>query len=450
MTRFGRRPRILTIIAGLVLIAASLELLAQGAPPRNLRIVPPPTAPTTPPPAPPAPSPPRTGLLAPSDLTYLGAMRGPSAAGGSGGALAGRTVGSQIYFFMINRDGEVFEFPYVGQSLDLNTAPIAPVQRAWGWVAWNGNDRRDISWDYNTGAVRHTRTTGNPWPYFGLAYHDNKLYWSYLDYYNTMYGDSDHCVGFTNLSGDPNTNWARGPFRFNWNVKHLCGNLLNTPRGLGLIGSMMAMSRNTDNTWGPSLFVRPYPTMSDAGGYQSPRLSVTPLLDHSQTQRSQRAGDYRPNELDPYNPDMFPSGGQGYWTQRDRMSVAAWIETARGKVGIVFMGGMATGQVWYGSWDAGPHGETNRCRSADRGENAVGFRPEWRIYDPLDLTGSNLRAAPRFTFNPTSLTNGYWSMYACEQYSTGAYYDQASGKLFVTGGWDSSGVPVINVWQVTP
>ena len=142
--RFGKRPRILTIVAGLVLIAASLELLAQGAPPRNLRIVPPPTAEP--------PSPTRTGLLASSDLTFLGVMRLPQAVTGSSGALAGRTIGGQVTFFMLNNRGEAFEFPYVGQALDVNAWPVAPVQRAWGWVTWNGEvDKRDISWDYRDG-----------------------------------------------------------------------------------------------------------------------------------------------------------------------------------------------------------------------------------------------------------------------------------------------------------
>ena len=153
----------------------------------------------------------------------------------------------------------------------------------------------------------------------------------------------------------------------------------------------------------------------------------------------------------PYNPDG-PPPPPGFWTQRDRMSTAVWIETSNGKVGVVFMGGMATGQVWYGSWEGGPYGAVNRCHSADRGENAEGFRAEWRIYDPLDLTGANVRVAPRASFNPKSLRNGDWSQAMCEQYYTGAYFDRASSKLFVVGGYDPvvAGLTVINVWQVNP
>jgi hypothetical protein len=440
--RSGKRPRILTIIAGLVLVAASLELFAQGAPPRNLRIVTPSPDPT-----------PSTGVIAPADFTYLGAMRIPAKLAWSVGALAGRTIGTQVFFFMVDRNGEAFEFPYVGHSLDLAQAPTAPMQREWGFISWNGTEMRNLSWDYSTGAVRSYYTTGNPWPFFGLAYYDNKLYWSYLDYYNTMYGATDHCLGFTDLAGDPTRNWARGPFRFrNSNVKHLCGNVLNTPRGLGLVGSMMAMSRNTDNSWGPSLFVRPYPTTADPGGYSSPELTVTALLDHSIQDRSPRVGDYKPDPYNQYNPDIHPSGGNGFWTQRDRMNVAAWIETTGGKRGILFMGGMATGYVWYGNFAYGPNGTSNPCRSAERGENAEAFRPEWRIYDPNDLTGSNLRVPPRTTLNPKTLRNGDQAHFACEQYVTGAYFDRASGKLFLAGGYDPwvQGLTVINVWQLAP
>ena len=82
------------------------------------------------------------------------------------------------------------------------------------------------------------------------------------------------------------------------NVKHLCGNLLTTPHGLGLVGSMMAMSRNFDNSWGPALWTVPYPTTATPGGYQSPKLATRALLDYNVNDRAPRAGDYRP-DLEP-------------------------------------------------------------------------------------------------------------------------------------------------------
>ena len=219
-----------------------------------------------------------------------------------------------------------------------------------------------------------------------------------------------------------------------------------------MVGSMMALSVNADNTWGPAIWVLPFPTSSTPGGYQSPKLAPTPLLDFDLSNRSPRAPDYRPDPYNAYNPDIWPSGGVGYWTQRDRMSTATWIETSKGKTGVLFMGGMGTGQIWYGSYDNGPDGAINRCQSANRGENAAGFRPEWRIYDPDDLTGTNLRVAPRATFDPKTLPNGASGGYACEQFITGAYFDQASSLLFLSGGYDPSvtGLTSISVWRVNP
>ena len=434
--RSGDRVALAVGLALTLLVSAPL-LSEQAGAPRNLRIVPPESA---------------NGVLSASDLSYLGSMRIPSALAYGSGALAGRTTNGQVSFFMLNQRGEAYEFNYVGHAIDPYAAPTAPVLRYWGWVTWNGDDQKNLSWDYSSGAMRSSKTNGNPWPFYGLAYHNGYLYTTYLDYYNSNFGLTDHCLVATDLSR-PDSAWAFGPYRFNGtSVKHLCGNLLVTPRGLGMVGSMMALSVNPDNSWGPALWVMPYPIGSTPGGYQSPKLSPTPLLDHDISERSPRDGDYRPDPYNRYNPDIVPVNGQGFWTQRDRMSTAAWIQTSSGKAGILFMGGMATGQIWYGSYDNGPDGATNRCKSADRGENAAGFRPEWRIYSPADLTGNNLKVAPKATFNPRSLPNGDSAGYACEQYITGAYFDQASSKLFLAGGYDPSisGLTVINVWHVKP
>jgi hypothetical protein len=159
---------------------------------------------------------------------------------------------------------------------------------------------------------------------------------------------------------------------------------------------------------------------------------------HSIDARASRASDYQPNLADPYNPDG-PPPPPGFWTQRDRMNAIAWIETASGKRGFLTMGGMATGQVWYGSWDAGPNGEINHCQSAPRGENAAGFRPEWRIYDPYKLTGGVVQ--PDRIFSPWDISP-YPFFGACEKYYTGAYFDRATGLLFAASFYE------IQVWHV--
>ena len=117
----------------------------------------------------------------------------------------------------------------------------------------------------------------------------------------------------------------------------------------------------------------PYPTLSTPGGYRSPPLSVSTKLSYSMSNKAPRGSDYRPDSANPYNPDAMPEDGVGFWTQRDRMTVAVWNETTSGRRGLLFVGGLATGQLWYGSWDAGPRGLVNKCKSSEQGQNAEGF-----------------------------------------------------------------------------
>ena len=76
-------------------------------------------------------------------------------------------------------------------------------------------------------------------------------------------------------------------------------------------GSMMALSRNMDNSWGPSLSILPWDAIgANPGGFNSPQLFLTERLMHSQWARASRASDYRPNFDDPYNPDgPMPAAG---------------------------------------------------------------------------------------------------------------------------------------------
>ena len=121
------------------------------------------------------------------------------------------------------------------------------------------------------------------------------------------------------------------------------------------------------------------------------------------------------------------------------MNVGAWIETTSGKRGVLFMGGMGTGQIWCGSWDAGPNGEINRCRSAERGENAEGFRPEWRIYDPVKLKGA--WCSP-ITSSARGICRQRRSLTPASDITPGAYFDQASSTLFAASGAE------VQVWRV--
>ncbi len=387
-----------------------------------------------PPPLPPPPPPGSTSVLSPWDFAYLGAVRAPSHVLGVG-ALAGKNENGQIVLYMLSPHSELYSMRYKGNASIASPPTLTATFE--GWPTWNDNTRLDTSWDYATGAER--RPNGNQWPHLGLAYHDGLLYVTYLDYYNSDYGATDHCLVVADLTRSGGSR-STGPYRFaGTSVKPICGGLTVTPEGLGMGGSMMALSRNYDNTWGPSLSILPWHAIgTNAGGFGSPQLSVTERLMHSQWARASRASDYRPNLSDPYNPDG-PMPPPGTWTQRDRMNTIVWIETASGKRGFLTMGGMGTGQIWYGSWEAGPNGEINYCQSADRGENAEGFRPEWRIYDQHKLNGGVVQ--PDSVFSPWDLSPEP-NFGACERYYSGAYFDRATGLLF------AASLGEIQVWQV--
>jgi hypothetical protein len=381
--------------------------------------------------------------LQPSDFTFLGTVRPPSHA--VGGNLAGKTENGQTSLYMLTHHsddgGRLYEMPYTGNASLQNPPTLTATFR--GWPAWNGKTLQAVSWDYKTGALRSYRhpALGNQWPFHGLAYHQGKLYISYLDYYNSDYGTTDHCLIVADLTqtGDSRTSSAYR-FRNHGSVKRICGGLFVTPQGLGMGASMMAISRNFDNAWGPSFSVLPWNAISHNGGFNSAPLAVSPRLSHAIDNPASRASDYRPHIENPSNPDG-PLPPPGRWTQRDRMNVFTWIETTSGKRGVVAMGGMATGQVWYGHFSSGPGGAVNECQSAERGENADTFRPEWRIYDPVKLTGG--RPEPDHIFDPRSRPNAAdWMFHVCEAYFTGAYFDRASGLLFAASGAH------IGVWRV--
>lgn len=384
------------------------------------------------------------GMLQASDFTYIGRVR----LGVSGWNMTGKTEGGQVSLLTVtassDNGGKLYAMPYtVTPEPGWGNAPILNGTFQ-GWPTWNGETKLNVSWDYQTGALRDTTTTGNPWPFLGLAFYNGELYISYLDYYNTMHGATDHCllVCDTTKVGDSRT---KGPYRFvdHGSVKQIGGGLCATPHGLGMAGSMMCISRNMDNTWGPSLSMLPWGEIgTNPGGYQSPQLRVVQQLMHSQHARASRHGDYKPDLSNPYNPDG-PQPAPGYmtgtWTQRDRMNAVAWIETTSGKRGYLTMGGMGTGQIWYGSYDAGPSGAYNKCKSADRGENAEGFRAEWRIYDPDKLRGGVVQ--PESVFSPYDRSE-FPLFDTCERYYTGCYFDQASSTLFAASGAE------VQVWAV--
>jgi len=183
---------------------ASVYADAQVATPTNVRI------------SPGTPSlPPLSGVpvLKPSDFRYLGAMRLPDTGYASDedptysyGALAARKVNGVLQFFMTGsnpRGDRVFEFIDT-RSYDPNyrNAPRAQMATYWGDI-YKG---KRISWRDGTQTnLQYLFTRGMLW-------HNNRLYWTYFDGYNTTNLD-DWCIGMTDLRSGPGEMVAFGPWR---------------------------------------------------------------------------------------------------------------------------------------------------------------------------------------------------------------------------------------------
>ena len=371
-------------------------------------------------------SPPSTGVLSPSNFTFLGNVL----LGAGGGNLAGKNENGQITLYTLSphsdNGGTLYAMPYTpGQESIYEPFQTLPATGG-VWPTWNDNTQLNVSYVYPSGAIRSIATTGgNPWPFLGLCYHGGLLYITFLDYYNSAYGATDHCMVICDLTQSGNAR-SKGSYRFDggYSVKALGGGLCVTPYGLGMGGSMMCISRNTDNTWGPTLVTMPWAGVgSNLGGFNSPMLPTNEHLMHNYGAKATRNGDYIPDVDNPFNPDgPIPTPGYmtGTWTQRDRMNAIAWIETPSAKRGFLTLGGMATGYVWYGNWANGQNGTINPCHSADQGENAQGFRPEWRIYDPLQLNGGQVQ--PIHVFDVWDTLHDQANFGTCERYYTGCWY----------------------------
>ena len=401
------------------------------------------------------PTPPTSGeVIAPPAFTYKGFYRMPLALGGAeklavepGGVLSFYSFAGEI-LYKYNR-------PNAPPSKQYATAPTVVNVTQVGYPYWNivpCNEVHDIqdasgcwiskkeSFEYPGGARRDQQLFN----VHGIAWVAGKLYYTFLDFYNSVFGATDHALGVTDLSKNEKTRWAGDTLRaLNSNVKLWGGSVTLLPDGrLGFVGSFGALSRNTDNSHGTCWSEAPVPTT--AGGFNSVPLSLQTTMCYSISNKMPRVGDYIPDRTNPYNPDLEPVAGTGYWTQVDRCDVAVKIETLSGKRGLVFMCGFGTGQIWYGHYSAGPNGAVDPCNSSTRGENAQGYRPEWRIYDPVGLkVGHN---DPVHTFNPQTKDNIPWDdwWFPCKNYASGAYWNKPTNELFVLAGGQ------LHVWVVQP
>jgi len=153
------------------------------------------------------------------------------------------------------------------------------------------------------------------------------------------------------------------------------------------------------------------------------------------------------------------NGGQGYFTQIDTVATAIHINLID-KQGVVFLGTLGTGNVWYGTWqDMGG----NPCRSSTRGENANGFKRLAWMYDPADLARVAAGTVSPWAINPayTSYVQGgvmgippdVGLRTDCEGHLTATYCDPDTRRLYIVAPTadptdPADPLPLIHVFQI--
>jgi hypothetical protein len=411
-----------------------LSLAAQAPPPpQNLRTL-------------------ASRVLSPTDFTYLGCMRVPEQISQfSHGVIAARMVGGHLRIFMTGDNSasappDVFDAVYEfadteSYHADPTLAPRANLVTKWG----------DI---YQGKRIRYENGRPVPVEYLataGMTWYNNRLYWTYFDYYNT---DSlpDPSIGMTDLRDRPLNMVAYGPWNADVSSHHSAGWLIPLPDGTLGVGSL-PQGGNASSAWGPELLGgSPWPTETTPSGPTAPPLrfpktylqyGYSPSLDDLNPNGSVRAGVVIQRSKRPANyvwngpgvPDVNPvvSGGQGYWTEADGTEACVYINLPD-KVGIIFCSSLGIGNVWYG--DPETHGG-NPC-GGGQGENANGYRLRWHIYDPADCqrviagTLQPYQITPRHDFDPTVAIAPFSG--GCTALAGGMYFEPSTRKLYMSTG----------------
>jgi hypothetical protein len=298
-------------------------------------------------------------LIEPSDFSYLGCFKIPTAVpnGGDttwGSGLTHRYVNGQLRFIFSAWNGPLYEVSAPGLGALPKVAPTAAVVRAWDAAGVLPGQLLGIFWDEI----------------------DQRLYWSGGSLYNTT-SPYDPVVGFSTLNGSTGAVTKRGPWGLNnYSCKMAMGGVLAIPewfansycqgRRLGAgFGGYFSILAVGPISFGPSLTAFS-PGALDAAT-QGTSIAHTPLVGYPNLapSRCRRDPDYHSD----FGGDINPVNGVGYWTWADWLYQAGtWIDTPT-KSGLLFLPTLGNGRVWY---------ETSTLHAA-RGSHA------WYIYDPLSV-----------------------------------------------------------------
>ncbi len=385
-------------------------------------------------------------ILKPSDFTYLGSFRIPSEPDESfsRGALAARKVNGHLQFFTngSNAGAPTIEFlDPESYSLDAPTAPIAPLIKSWGNIY--GDKIQD-----NTGASAFSHPgLGVDFP--ALLYHDDKLYFTYVDNYSCGY--TWPSLGMFDLQ----TGLTYGPWGMSPSAASTGKYLTELPDGTIGAGSGI-FCFNSSGSWGPELYggmtfptastptflqsgtrlAMPYtyarypynPAYFQSNGTLTPGAPQTTLL---------RPGNYNWYPTNPeFKLDPLKNNGVGSFDEIDNVYSASWINLPD-KQGVVFTGRIGTGDLWYGGTELSPTpGVTDHCWGG-QGPHAQGFDARWWIYDPATLNQvkngaiNSWEAKPAYEFDPTVAIHSF-QMKCSKDFGSGMYFDPDTRKLYVT------------------
>lgn len=404
-----------------------------------------------------------------SDFVYLGAMRVPGEVSSySYAAMTARKVNGRLQFFMVGENSPnavtnwgsfepVWEFADTqSYDFDYRQTPRANLLTKWGDI-YQG---RRITYD----------TNGQPLPlqYLitpALLHRNGRLYWTYYDAYNVTQRD-DPCIGMTVLNSGPATMRAYGPWGTNVGVKHTANWLVELPDDKLGVGATL-QSGNSTSPWGPELLGGlVYPTEATPSGPSVPDLQVPytyvrhefmggtitadGTLPAGATLKSLRRG----NDYIWHDPRQSPGGagvvtevdpaktGYGSFTQADGVGHCVYIDLPE-KHGVLFVGNLGTGHVWYGYVTDCGHGRSNPC-GGGQGPNASAWNARWWIYNPDDTadvrTGERSAwIAPVNAFDPTIAIAPF--KLGCAKRVGGAYFDRDTRLLYVAAFQADDSVP---------
>jgi hypothetical protein len=369
----------------------------------------------------PAAAPPRTGpadplarpVLKESDFEYLGAFAFPpeackvsTAFGGTGLAL--RKVGGKRQFLTgtgrPSRD-LIYEVSFPGLGKDFtNTGsnlPRADLVKEWGNIyrgeaeGISGYVAYGLYWDEAAGG----------------------LYWSRAPYYNATHANVPS-LGYTELTDKgPVTHgpWATGSY-----IQKIRGGCLRLPDyfakrytkgrtlALGFGGSYCII---VHGSFGPCLWAVPEPRR------EGETLDALPLLDFEAVESEKghhcrRDADYHSGI--PW--DKNPVGGVGFWTAADYINGACcWIDLPD-KHGLLVLGRMGHGRVFYGEPEGG----------GDKGIHSERSEPWWYVFNPADLA-----AVARGEKQPYDPVPSWWKCKNTGTSTTGCCFEAETRTLYI-------------------